>query len=262
MIRGFGAAVASRLPPPVYFVLSAAGLSWSVVDPLAPGDKTICGSADWLSLIGALGTVAGAPAFYGLLASWLAMLVAMMAPLAVGPIAYVRASSLQKRRAKATGLFAAAYIAVWTAAGLVIIPLATALRSFQIDGALSATLFTLAIAWSCSPTARRAHNACHRTSRIGACGEKADRECLVYGWRVGVACVGFCWPFMLAALAATEFHVVAMAAIAIHLYLERIAPAGPLKWRLPLEFATSGVRMRLRMFREGRRSILPPRASR
>ena len=49
--------------------------------------------------------------------SWLAMVVAMTAPLLAQPFAQLRLRSLVRRRRRAAALFAAAYLTIWMIAG-------------------------------------------------------------------------------------------------------------------------------------------------
>ena len=53
----------------------------------------------------------------GAAVNWLLMLAAMMAPVLIQPIQFVRGSSLARRRARSTLLFVAGYTAVWMFAG-------------------------------------------------------------------------------------------------------------------------------------------------
>jgi predicted metal-binding membrane protein len=53
----------------------------------------------------------------GAAVNWLLMLAAMMAPVLIQPIQFVRGSSLARRRTRSTLLFVAGYTAVWMFAG-------------------------------------------------------------------------------------------------------------------------------------------------
>ena len=49
---------------------------------------------------------------------WIVMLAAMMAPVLIQPIQFIRGQGLARRRTRATVLFVAGYSVIWTAAGV------------------------------------------------------------------------------------------------------------------------------------------------
>src|SRR5580704_14018519 len=53
-----------------------------------------------------------------LAASWVLMLVAMMAPVLIPPIRHIRLRSFRRRRARSILLFVAGYAAIWMAFGI------------------------------------------------------------------------------------------------------------------------------------------------
>jgi predicted metal-binding membrane protein len=56
------------------------------------------------------------------------MCVAMMLPVALPAVKHVVDGSLRRRRPRAAALFVAAYLSVWTAAGLVALPVVSLLQ--------------------------------------------------------------------------------------------------------------------------------------
>ena len=163
---------------------------------------------------------------------WLVMLVAMMPPLLAQPLLHVWRSSLVARRTWAVLIFGSGYAMIWLTAGIALIPAAIVIKLSAGPAALIAVL-GLALVWSCSPLAQAARNSCHRMRRIAVFGRNADRDCLRFGISIGISCLLACWPWMLLAAMLEEWHLVAMALLALFLFAERIAPPAPEAWRLP-----------------------------
>jgi predicted metal-binding membrane protein len=79
---------------------------------------------------------AGSPASHAstgnvaeLLIGWALMLTAMMTPLLIPALRHVRARSLRSRRWRAVSLVMVAHAAVWTVGGIVLLAVASLLRS-------------------------------------------------------------------------------------------------------------------------------------
>ena len=121
---------------------------------------------------------------------------------------------------------------LFTQAGLPL-PAALLLAILLGPGASAVLVLGTALIWSASPVAQLAHNRCHRNLRIGAFGPAADRDCLRQGVTTGMACVATCWPWMLLPALAGAAHLAAMAAVAAFLLAARLAPASPVRWRVP-----------------------------
>jgi predicted metal-binding membrane protein len=168
-----------------------------------------------------------------LAAGWLVMVVGMMAPLLGQPLGHVWRSSLPGRRPWALLLFAIGYLLAWSAAGVVLVPAAVALRLSLPEGVAAAIGVSSALLWSASPACQRARNRCHRAHPVGACGRAADRDCVLYGSRWGLPCAAACWPWMLATMCVDQAHAAAMVIVAIVLFLERMAPPSVPVWQLP-----------------------------
>ena len=184
---------------------------------------------------------------------WVLMLLAMMPPLLVVPIAHVWRSSVAWRRARALGLFVLGYTAVWTAAGAVLVPVAVALRA-ALPGAAALLALGLALAWSAAPMSRVALNRCHRLRRIGALGRSADRDCLAGGVSTGLDCAAACWPWMLVPLECGAAALPTMALVAALLFVERALPSAPAAWRWPLAFSLTAAAPPLRRWSASRSS--------
>src|SRR5262249_28631365 len=128
-----------------------------------------------------------------------AMLLAMMPPLLMQPIAHVRSRSLKERAAWAVFVFVTAYSLVWFAAMVIVAATALLLGAAAIELGVSAFLLAIAIAatWQAAPLRQRALNRCHRLPRLSAFGVSADRDCFRFGLTHGLWCAATCAPAML-----------------------------------------------------------------
>ena len=172
-----------------------------------------------------------------LTAAWLAMVVAMMAPLAVGPLRYVAASSLASRRTRSAGAFAAGYFGCWLLAGPLLIAAAAAIRVTVPSSAWGfAFAVTLGFVWSAAPWSQAARNRAHQVRRIGLFGWAADRSCAAFGGRVAARCIAACWPWMIVPLFAAQGHLGAMALATAMVVADDLRGPGRPRWRLPFPF--------------------------
>lgn len=147
------------------------------------------------------------------LTNWMIMTAAMMLPLVISQMRFVAERSLWKRRHRAIAGFLAGYLAVWLILGVAV--------SFIEPGTwLAAAAFAVAGAWQLTRARRVAMASCHRAMPLAPRGWRADRDCLRYGWSVGIYCVATCWALMLACAMAGH-NVVAMAGITALLWTER-----------------------------------------
>jgi hypothetical protein len=165
-------------------------------------------------------------------AEWMAMVVAMMSPLLSMPMRQVWHARLRTDRLRGIAMFSIGHAAGWLPLGLVLVPMAMALRLVAGDASAFLALGG-AIAWSCSPMAQTARRACHRMDRIGVFGVRADMDCLRYGARVATDCCISAWPWMLVPMLTGNLHVASTAAVGVILFLETMAPAGRSGWRNP-----------------------------
>src|SRR5690349_20069700 len=87
-----------------------------------------------------------------LAAGWALMLVAMMAPLLIPAIQYVRQRSFKHRRARAVALFVAGYGVVWMAAGALLLAIEIAAKLLAPMSMLPAgAALLIAAVWQFSP---------------------------------------------------------------------------------------------------------------
>jgi predicted metal-binding membrane protein len=174
--------------------------------------------------------------FAQLASGWLLML-AVMAPLLVGPLRHIRERSFAHRRARAMVLFVIGYAAVWMIAGMGLQVLALAAIALATQLVASDRLLCLALSilvsmlWQVSPAKQWFLNRCHRRPQLAAFGAPADRAVFDFGLTHGAACVGACWALMLLPLFAGPGHVLMMFAVVLFAIAERLENAAPLAWR-------------------------------
>jgi predicted metal-binding membrane protein len=167
-----------------------------------------------------------------LASDWALMLVAMMSPMLVAPIYHIRISSFARRRTRSIAFFVAGYGAVWMAAGAILLVVAIAAKWFLPQSYLPATIVGLiGIAWQASPFKQRCLNRCHSHRPLAAFGFSADFDVFRLGFEHGMWCVGSCWAAMLFPLLLAEGHFVAMAAVSILMFCERLDPPATPSWR-------------------------------
>jgi predicted metal-binding membrane protein len=226
-----------RLDPGLLVLAATALVAWSAL-ALAASDlplpalcsaasRTSASLADVLGL--ALALALNAPSTLAL--DWTLMLAAMMSPLLVAPLRHVCARSFARRRLRASLLFVAGYAAVWMAVGGGLAAGAVAARwATPAPSAGLLLVAAVALAWQVSPAKQWCLNRCHRAPALAAFGAAADLDALRFGLAHGAACVGSCWALMLLPLAAAEWHVATMAAVAVVLFAERLDGPAPLGW--------------------------------
>jgi predicted metal-binding membrane protein len=163
------------------------------------------------------------------MAWWLAMVTAMMLPSVLPTVRNVALTGPWNRRQRNVGLFLAAYLAVWAAAGLVAVPAAG-----WAPGALGVGAPTLlpgalavAAAWELTRGKRRALRACRLVPPLPPYGPRADRACLAAGLRYGRRCVVACWALMAAMAIAGHAHLALMALLTAVVAAQRLHARGP-----------------------------------
>lgn len=129
------------------------------------------------------------------LASWLAMVAAMMLPLEVPTLRGVVYRSLATRRHRAMAGFVVGYLLPWLALGL----LASAARPWlaRYSAGAATVAFAAAAPWTFSGTYARALMGCHTRRPIAPLGWRADRDCVSFGLLIGAYCLAGGWAMML-----------------------------------------------------------------
>lgn len=160
---------------------------------------------------------------------WALMLVAMMGPMLVAPLYHIQISSFARRRLRSMALFVAGYGVVWMAAGVVIVGLVLASKWLLPQSYLPAIIVGLiALVWQASPFKQRCLNRCHAHRPLAAFGIAADLDVLRFGLETGRWCTGSCWAAMLFPMLLPNGQFVAMMAVALLMFCERLdAPTTP-----------------------------------
>jgi hypothetical protein len=130
------------------------------------------------------------------LAYWMLMVAAMMLPLVFYSVWLTAISSLWARRHRAMAGFLAGYFTPWLALGIMVASMRQG--SWPHHYSVVTLGFLAAALWQLTSVHKRATVACHRTQPLAPVGWRADRDCLHFGSRIGIACVLSCWPLMLA----------------------------------------------------------------
>ena len=175
----------------------------------------------------------------GLLIGWALMLTAMMAPLLIPALRHVRARSLRSRRWRAMSLVTVAHAAVWTAGGIVLLAVASLLRSVTGQPGLALLLgVDAALAWQLSPLKQHCLNRHCAHPPISSFGSAADRDALRFGGTHAAWCLGSCWALMLVSLLAPAWHVAVMLVVSVWMWVEPLDRPERPTWRvrLPLRF--------------------------
>lgn len=160
------------------------------------------------------------------------MLAAMMSPVLIPPLYYIRVRSFTHRRARSTAFFLAGYAAIWMAVGAVLLATELALKLFAPPSYLPvAAAVLIALVWQVSPIKQRCLNRCCGYPVLAAFGAAADLDALRFGITHGAWCAGSCWALMLAPMLLQRGHGLAMAIVALLIFSERLEEPAPLHWR-------------------------------
>jgi predicted metal-binding membrane protein len=171
-------------------------------------------------LLGAAGAVA--PAL---------MLVAMMGPMAIGPLRQVVDRGLPRLRFRRVVLLLAGYGAVWMVGLLAAGAVAGMVRASAWF--VSATILVAAAVWLCAPARQRCVRRMHAFRPLPVFGFRADAATAAAGARHGVWCVGSCWaPMLVAMLADGAVGFLLMAVAASWLWVEHLDSSRRPGWGL------------------------------
>ena len=154
------------------------------------------------------------------LPSWMLMTIAMMGPAALAGLRHTALNSLNWRRGRAMTEFAAGYLAVWAAFGLAGLTV-TAVIPHSVGWNATAIALAAACAWQLTPLKRRYLRDCHRSVPLPLRGWRAERSAVRFGVRIGVACLGSCWCFMLVMAVVPGTHILWTAALTGLITVER-----------------------------------------
>jgi predicted metal-binding membrane protein len=162
---------------------------------------------------------------------WLLMLAAMMTPVLIQPVQFLRGHGLARRRARATWLFVSGYVASWTVAGAVMLSIAATVETTRlVSGIAPVAVLAVAVIWQCSPAKQICLKRCHERPALAVFGPRANVDVLTFGAMHGVWCIGSCWAWMLVPFLLPGGHIVAMSATAGLIFLERVGKPAQPRW--------------------------------
>jgi predicted metal-binding membrane protein len=179
-------------------------------------------------------------------AMWMVMMVGMMLPSAAPTVLLFDALRMQgdparRRDYRATALFAAGYVLAWGAFSVLATTAqwalsATKLLSAMMTGqspVLAGLLLMLAGAYQLTSLKNACLSQCRspaeflvRHRRPGPLGPP------LMGVQHGVQCIGCCWALMALLFVFGVMNLLWVAALAIFVFIEKLAPAGPLVGRV------------------------------
>jgi predicted metal-binding membrane protein len=156
----------------------------------------------------------------------------MMAPMLVAPLYHIRICAFARRRMRSITLFVTGYGTIWMIAGIAIGIVGLAATWFMPQSYLPAMIVGLiALIWQASPFKQRCLNRCHSHRPLVAFGIAADLDVLRLGLEQGLWCTGSCWVAMLFPMLLPQGHLMAMAAVALLMFCERLDPPRTPAWR-------------------------------
>ena len=177
------------------------------------------------------GTDPGSLGFY--LSTWTVMMAAMMLPSAAPAVLAYRDTASRGGQLTATAWFAAGYLVLWAASGLIGYALLEAGRSLA-PGALAwdrggrwvaAGVLVLAAAYELTPAKRACLTRCRGRRPDGpAAGRRGPASALSAGVGYGGWCLGCCWAMMAALFALGAMSLVWMALITVLVGAQKLLP--------------------------------------
>ncbi len=192
-----------------------------------------------------------------LAAGWALMLVAMMSPLIISEIHHIRFTSLTRRRARSIALFVAGYGGVWMLCGAVLTGVGFVALALAPGSYVPMTVAGLiTCVWQASPFKQRCLNRCHDHRPLRVFGLEADLDAFRFGWTHGGWCAGSCSGLMLFPMLLPEGHWMAMVAVAILVFCERLEDPAPPRWKMrglgkAGRMVAAAIRIRWLMLRRG-----------
>jgi len=162
---------------------------------------------------------------------WALMICAMMSPLVIAPLRYVRERSFATRRARSMLLFVAGYGLAWMIGGVGLEAVALAAKWAAPTQTICLCLIAAStVLWQVSPGKQWCLNRCHRRPHLVPFGAAADRDVFGFGLTNGASCVGTCWALMFLPLFLGHAHIIAMIVISLFVFAERLERPSRLRW--------------------------------
>lgn len=163
---------------------------------------------------------------------WVLMLVAMMLPTLVPPVYFIRQTSFARYRALLVTLFMIGFGMVWMLVGAVLTAVEFSAKSLAPQSWWPALVVVVAaLIWQASPGKQICLNRCQSHRSLAAFGFAAGRDAFKMGLEHGMWCAGSCWASMLLPMVLLGGHHVAMAAVTVLMFCERLDPPTVPSWR-------------------------------
>lgn len=170
-----------------------------------------------------------------LLLGWGLMVVAMMLPKLLTPIAHIYKRSLKRRRFWSALLFVLGYILVWMVVGVFMNAMTLGAHLLLPNSFIPALLLgIIAILWQFSPIKQRFLNRGHDHWPLSAFGWAASRDAFLFGLMHGVWCVGAGWAIMLFPMLLPAGHNLAMVIVTIVMISEHLEHPQRPRWKINL----------------------------
>jgi predicted metal-binding membrane protein len=153
---------------------------------------------------------------------WVVMALAMMVPTAMPAVQHVAGTSLYWRRRRAAAEFLVAFLALWTAFGVLVLRPLAAWHPAGSRFALAVALAAAAL-WQLTPLKLRALRACHRSRPLPPRGWRAPAGVADFGLHNGAACLASCWAMMAAAAVSGSGRLLWMGALTGAMTVEKLS---------------------------------------
>ncbi len=212
--------------PVVLLGLAGLGWWWSVVSAAGMRGDAMSTGGDAMSM-GAQSTMSLA----AFLIAWVAMMAAMMLPTVLPVVRrYARAAA---GNAAPAMIFVAGYLVVWSAVGIPAFLASSRLNPVEHScawvGRFAGAAALVAGLHQLTPLKAMCLRHCRRPASLsrGPSNHLNDpTRALVAGGRYGVYCLGSCWMLMVVLIAFGTMQLAWMLALAVVIWLEKVAPFG------------------------------------
>lgn len=202
--------------PAVLLGLAGLGWWWSVVSAAGMrGDAMSMGAQSTMSLA-------------AFLIAWVAMMAAMMLP-AVLPVVrrYARAAA---GNAAPAVVFVVGYLAVWSAVGIPAFLASSRLNPMEHTcvwvGRFAGAVALVAGLHQLTPLKAMCLRHCRWPMSVPGKHLNGPARALLAGARYGIYCLGSCWMLMVVLIAFGTMQLAWMLALAVVIWLEKVAPFG------------------------------------
>lgn len=171
--------------------------------------------------------------FSSQLLGWGLMVVAMMLPKLIVPVQSIYLQSLRRYRLICSLLFVTGYLAVWMAAGVIMVGIIIGLNLLMPGSYIPGLgVLTIAVVWQFSPVKQKFLNLSHDHYVLRAFGWAAYCDSLEFGVKHGLWCVGSGWALMLFPMLLPQGHNLAMIIVTYIMIAEHLEHPAAKVWRI------------------------------